>query len=161
MGLPAGTAGLKRHISITTEFAFRTISPVPSISRYVSKGLVSSVSPRIFPGRNAGGASPVPVIRGPTWTGTLDSTSCASAPKDSPALDIGHLARGSIPTLPLGYITLPSRFTARLRLTASRPPQPPRIPLGPPRPLSGSLVMYLGGDSRLLRDGFSKPFCIA
>ena len=35
MGLPAGTAGLKRHISITMEFASRTISPVPDISRYV------------------------------------------------------------------------------------------------------------------------------
>ena len=33
-GLPGGTAGLKRHISITTEFASRTISPVPDISRY-------------------------------------------------------------------------------------------------------------------------------
>ena len=28
MGLPAGTAGLKRHISIIMEFASRTISPV-------------------------------------------------------------------------------------------------------------------------------------
>ena len=34
MGLPAGTAGLKRHISITMEFASQTISPVPDISRY-------------------------------------------------------------------------------------------------------------------------------
>ena len=36
MGLPAGTAGLKRHMSITMEFASesRTISPVPDISRY-------------------------------------------------------------------------------------------------------------------------------
>ena len=36
MGLPAGTAGLKRHISITMEFASRTISPVPDISRYAA-----------------------------------------------------------------------------------------------------------------------------
>ena len=34
MGLPAGTAGLKRHISITMGFASRTISPVPDVSRY-------------------------------------------------------------------------------------------------------------------------------
>ena len=34
MGLPAGTAGLKRHRSIAMEFASRTISPVPDISRY-------------------------------------------------------------------------------------------------------------------------------
>ena len=59
MGLPASTAGLKRHISITMESASRTISPVPDISRYVSECLVSSVSPRIFPGGNGGGASPV------------------------------------------------------------------------------------------------------
>ena len=32
MGLPAGTAALKRHISITMEFASRTISPVPDIT---------------------------------------------------------------------------------------------------------------------------------
>ena len=40
MGLPAGTAGLKRHISITMEFASqaRTISPVPDISRYAESG---------------------------------------------------------------------------------------------------------------------------
>ena len=37
MGLPAGTAGLKRHISITTEFASRTISSVPDFSRYASQ----------------------------------------------------------------------------------------------------------------------------
>ena len=58
MGLPPA-AGLRRHISITMEFASRTISPVPGdISRYVSEGLVSSVSPRVFPspGGNAGGA---------------------------------------------------------------------------------------------------------
>ena len=34
MGLPAVTAGLKRHKSITMEFASRTISPVHDISRY-------------------------------------------------------------------------------------------------------------------------------
>ena len=59
MGLPAGTAVLKRGISISMEFASRTISPVPDISRYVSEDLFSSVSPRIFPGGNAGCASPV------------------------------------------------------------------------------------------------------
>ena len=38
MGLPAGTAGLKRHIRITMEFASWTILPVPDISRYGSEG---------------------------------------------------------------------------------------------------------------------------
>ena len=33
-GPDGGTAGLKRHISITMEFASQTISPVPDISRY-------------------------------------------------------------------------------------------------------------------------------
>ena len=46
MGLPAGMAGRKRHISIAMEFTSRTISPVPDTYRYVSEGLVSSVSPR-------------------------------------------------------------------------------------------------------------------
>ena len=40
VGLPAGTSGLKRHISITMKFASWTISPVSDISRYVSEGLV-------------------------------------------------------------------------------------------------------------------------
>ena len=44
-----------RH-GITMDFASWTISPVPDIPRYVSECLVSSVSPRIFPG---GKASPV------------------------------------------------------------------------------------------------------
>ena len=35
---PSGTAGLKRQINITTEFASRTISPVPDISRYALEG---------------------------------------------------------------------------------------------------------------------------
>ena len=38
MGLPAGTAGLKRHIRITMEFASWTILPVLDISRYGSEG---------------------------------------------------------------------------------------------------------------------------
>ena len=41
---------------------------MPDISRYVSKALhlvVSSVSPRIFPGGNAGGASPVLTVLSP------------------------------------------------------------------------------------------------
>ena len=36
--LPAGTGGLT---TVTREFAFRTFSPVPDISRYVREGLVS------------------------------------------------------------------------------------------------------------------------
>ena len=42
MGFPAGTAGLKRHTSITMELAARTISPqaVPDISRYADRLLL-------------------------------------------------------------------------------------------------------------------------
>ena len=47
MCLPAGTAGLKRHISITMEFASQTISPVPDISRYT--GGLFSLPPTLPP----------------------------------------------------------------------------------------------------------------
>ena len=53
--LNRASGGLKRR---TMEFASRTISSVPDISHYVSEGLVSSASPRIFPKGNAV-ASPV------------------------------------------------------------------------------------------------------
>ena len=54
VGPRAGTARLKRHISITMEFASRTISPVtvPDISRYGSEGdFVTSLAPSPFAGR--------------------------------------------------------------------------------------------------------------
>ena len=50
-GLPVRTGGLpvKRHISITMEFASRTISPVTVISCYGSEGLISSISMGVVP----------------------------------------------------------------------------------------------------------------
>ena len=72
------------------ELAARTISPVPDISCHVGEGLVSSVSPGIFPGGNGGDASFRTVT--PTCTQTLDSTPCAYVTPEHPALNIGRLA---------------------------------------------------------------------
>ena len=98
-----------------------------------SEGLVSSVSPKIFPGRNAGGPSPVrspqPVRK------LLTPLPVHLHPQSGLSLSAGSTsATSQEAATPLD----PVHNLARLRSTVSRPPQPPRISLGPPRPPSGS-----------------------
>ena len=120
------------------EFASRTIPHVADISRYVSEDLVSSVSPRIFPGRNAVGAraSHVVVVRallGRTravarrWLGSWDGGPAQSDP--------GVLARGPV-RLSAGAGRRDGRLAARRRLARAR------VPLGPavPDALAGPLL---------------------
>ena len=124
---------------------------MPDTYRYISEGLVSSVSPRIFPGGHAGGASPV---RSPQPVRKLLTPLPAHLHPKSRRLSTSESATSprcpSIPTLPLGHIT--PRFTARLRLTGiaasalgavtrfSMPPRTGRQAAGSRGALAGPLL---------------------